>query len=282
MIRIGLLLSLLPTLAIAQDAPGGGTGYAEQSVCGALKEPFTFWLWRRAAGKADPNAAKRLPNAQAITHRTRDSRELRGYRLAATSADGIVRGKLLVAQGNAMLADQLLSSLTRYSAAGIETYIFDYRGYGQSEGRPRLKAIVGDYVELHRKYIEAGDGQRLLYGISFGGIVLLNAIGSGIAFDRVAIDGTPSRVSPHGCPEAWDPVRHVPQDARAFLFVGGLRDRVVPPDDSLELFDSARNRSARVELQPAFAHPFMDGDFDVRLRRMQLIEDFLSVRGTMR
>lgn len=273
MFRLCFLILLLPIPAMAQQIP---TGSAERSVCGFVKEPFTFWMWSRAAGKTDPDAAKHLPHAEAIAHRTRDGRELRGYRLKSTAAGGAVRGSMLVAQGNAMLADQLLSSLDRFSKVGIESHIFDYRGYGNSEGRPRLQAIVGDYVELHGKFIAPAGGKRLLYGISFGGIVLLNAIGEGAAFDRAVIDGTPSRVSPHGCPERFDPVAHLPRDASSMLFVGGLRDRVVPTEDSRALFDAARERGARVELNPDFSHPFMDAGNEVHLRRMDLNGKFLA------
>jgi alpha/beta superfamily hydrolase len=278
MIRLGLLLSLLPALAIADGPAPGGTGFTERSVCGALKEPFTFWMWRRAAGSPNPDAARRLPNAEPISHRTRDGRELRGYRLAATAPGGKSRGAMLVAQGNAMLADQLLYSLAPFAAAGLDTYIFDYRGYGDSEGRPRLQAIIGDYAELHARHIAGAAGERLLYGISFGGIVLLNAIGAGATFDRAVIDSSPSRLSPHGCPPRFDPLAHLPADASRLMFVGGARDRVVPLADSGELFATARARGARIVLQQDFAHPFMDADPAVHRRRSELIEDFLAGR----
>ena len=276
--RFGLLLVLLPALAAAQESAMSAPGAAEQSVCGFLKEPFTFWLWSRAAGSPNADAAKRLPNAESITYRTRDARELRGYRLSARAPDGRTRGALLVAQGNAMLADQLLSTLDRFAAAGYDVYIFDYRGYGRSEGRPRLKAIVGDYAELHRRFIAPVDGTRLGYGISFGGIVLMNVAGGGAVFDRAAIDGTPARVSPHGCPGGYAPVEHLPGRAGGWLFVGGERDRVVPLADSAEMLDAARARGARVEIGAEFAHPFMDPAYDTHQRRLALIERFLAGR----
>ncbi|NWG86624.1 MAG: alpha/beta fold hydrolase [Hydrogenophilaceae bacterium] len=248
----------------------------EETVCGFIKEPFVFWTWNRLAGKPDLAAAGRMPNAEAITHQTRDGRLLHGYRLKSARPGS---GFVLVAQGNAMLADQLLPELGLLAQAGLEVYVFDYRGYGQSEGKRRLKAMVSDYRELFDRLAAANPGPRYLYGISFGGIVLLNLVGSGVAFDRAVIDSTPSRLSNYGCPEKYDPVVNLPQDASRFLIVAGGRDMVVPPKDSRELRDLVKSRGGRVELEPDFTHPFMDADFGIHRARLESIKSFLLGPG---
>jgi alpha/beta superfamily hydrolase len=248
----------------------------EQSVCGSIKEPLAFWMWSGAAGKPNPEAASLIPNAEPIVHKTKDGRLLRGYKLGSTAAGGAVIGSVLVAQGNAMLADQLLSSLTFFSQAGIETFVFDYRGYGHSEGERRLKAMVSDYQELFDRIGASTKGKRLLYGISFGGVILLNVVGSGIAFDRAVIDSTPSRVSNLGCPETYDPVANFPMDGSRFLLVAGNQDKVVPIKDSQELIDLAKTRGGRAEVRPDYAHPFMDSDIRIHRARLDLISSFLA------
>ena len=140
---IALVLATTSGSSIAAE-----TENLEESVCGSIKEPFAFWMWSGAAGKPDPETTKRFPNAEPLEHKTRDGRILRGYKLKSTLPGAAVVGSVLVAQGNAMLADQLLSSLEAFSKVGIEVYVFDYRGYGRSEGERRLKAIVSDYQEL--------------------------------------------------------------------------------------------------------------------------------------
>jgi len=267
-----MLLSLFAGPHAAADASEA----TESSVCGWLKEPLVFWLWSRAAGSPDPQAARRVSNAEAVIHRTRDGRLLGGYKIKAAASDGVVRGSMLVAQGNAMLADQLLSSLSLFSTAGIDTWIFDYRGYGSSTGRPRLKAILEDYVELYQRVFADVTGKRLLYGISFGGIVQLNLVGTGVAVDRVVIDSTPSRVSPLGCPVRYDPVENLPRDSSRLLFVGGHRDTVVPLHDSREMFDLARKYGARIDVRKEFAHPFMDADSAIHQERLGLIRAFFA------
>lgn len=248
----------------------------EEAVCGSLREPFAFWLWSKAAGAANPEAAKRVPNLEPVTHKTKDGRILRGYKLGVNASDGQIRGFVLVAQGNAMLADQLLLDLSYFSKAGIEAYVFDYRGYGNSAGQRRLKAIVSDYTELFQTIAASKHGKRFLYGISFGGVVLLNVIGSGVSFDRVVIDSTPSRVSHLGCPENYDPIANFPTDGSPFLLIAGARDTVVSLRDSQELVDLAKARAARVVVNPDYAHPFMDSNERLHHGRLELIRSFFA------
>lgn len=245
----------------------------EESICGSIQEPVAFWMWSNAAGRPNPQAASQIPNAERIEHKTKDGRLLRGYKLKTAVAGGAVIGSVLVAQGNAMLADQLLSSLTNFSQAGIEVYIFDYRGYGDSEGKRRFKAIVSDYQEIFARIGASAQGKRYLYGISFGGVVLLNVLGSGIAFNRVVIDSTPSRISNWGCPEQYDPVVIFPKDGSRLLLIAGEQDKVVPKKNSQELIDLAKTRGSRTEVRPDYAHPFMDSD-GIHRARLELIKEF--------
>lgn len=270
------LLVIFISMIAASESPANAPGTLEESVCGSVREPFAFWLWSRAAGKPNPKIASSTPNAVPTEYKTRDGRLLKGYKLASTAAGGTVLGAVLVAQGNAMLADQLISDLNPFAQAGIEVYIFDYRGYGDSEGKRRLKAIVSDYRELFDHLGTITQGRRFLYGISFGGVVLLNVIGSGIAFDRAVIDSTPGHVSNLGCPQRYDPAANFPRDASGVLVIAGGQDTVVPLKDSQALIELARARGGRAEVQAEYAHPFMDADFRVHRNRLELIRLFLA------
>src|SRR4029453_16273583 len=79
----------------------------ETAVCGSMREPFMFWLWRSMAGSPNPARVAHITNLEQIRFKTRDSVELGGYKLTARNP----KGYLLVAQGNAMLADQLVADL---------------------------------------------------------------------------------------------------------------------------------------------------------------------------
>jgi alpha/beta superfamily hydrolase len=251
----------------------------EVTVCGPLRERLAFWSWSRAAGRADPSRVQGLEGVEPMTHRTRDGRTLRGYRLASRHPEGLVRRTVLVVGGNAMLADQVLPAFTPLAEAGLEVVVFDYRGYGGSDGRPRLLAIIGDHLELARRLAADGTAPLAFYGISMGGIVLANVLPQLQAAERperFVIDGSPARISPFGCPERFDPVANLPADTSALLFVGGDADSVVPLGTSQELIDAIVERGGQVEVRPDFAHPFMDRDPVVHRARLELIRDFLS------
>ncbi|SFP50129.1 Alpha/beta superfamily hydrolase [Nitrosomonas cryotolerans] len=272
-------LVLLWLLMLCFTGSGWTMGLAlEKTVCG-IREPVIFWFWSSLAGAPRPARIANLSNAESISVSTTDGRMLQGYRLRATSSERDpgtgAKGYLLVAQGNAMLADQVLSSFTEFSQAGIDVYIFDYRGYGRSEGKPRFKAIVNDYQAVIAYLDSKHYSTRLFYGMSFGGIVLLNALNGTTEDSAIVIDSTPSRLSDYGCPQTYDPVENLPEDASNLLLITGLIDAVVKPVRSEELVELARARGAAVMIDPEMAHPFMDQNRSVHTRRIRAVKSFL-------
>lgn len=250
----------------------------EQSVCG-LKEPFIFWLWSNTAGRPSKKRLAGLSNTREISFKTKDGRTLRGYLLQANKNRqepvSKPRGFLLVLQGNAILADQILAEYSRFARAGYDVYIYDYRGYGRSEGMRRLKAMVSDINEIVLYLTSKPYQVRLVYAMSFGGILLLNSFDVNRKLDRVIIDSTPSRLSTYGCPQEYDPIVHLPKDCSNFMFITGKRDHVVTAAMSQELVEFAQQCNAKVVSDAEFSHPFMDADRTVHQRRMNLIERFL-------
>jgi hypothetical protein len=276
--RCLILFSVLAMFSSCASAEqGGGYMKLEQSVCG-LKEPFVFWLWSGMAGSPNADRLAGLRNVEDISFGTKDNRTLRGYKLKATGPEGQLsspKGYLLVMQGNAILADQIINEFTDYSSAGFDVYIYDFRGYGRSDGKRRLKAIISDYVEILAALNSSGYGQRFVYAMSFGGIAFLDGFESHGKLDRIIVDSTPSRLSDHGCPPEYDPVNYLPEDCGHFLFIVGQNDRVVSHSMSRELVETARQRSAAILRDEEFGHPFMDYDRSVHQRRMKLIERYL-------
>ena len=249
----------------------------EQSVCG-LKEPLVFWLWSNMAGSPNANRLAGLHNIEDIDFETKDSRILRGYKLKATDRNGQLSapgGYLLVMQGNAILADQIIGEFASFASSGLDVYVYDYRGYGRSGGRSRLKAIISDYVELLAALDDRDYAGHYVYAMSFGGIVLLDGIDRYGRLDRLIVDSSPGRLSDYGCPPEYDPVNHLPADCSQCLFITGAKDRVVTGSMSRELVDTARQRGAAVLHDAQFAHPFMDHDLSVHRRRLQVIENYL-------
>ncbi len=250
----------------------------EQSVCG-IKEPIYFWLWSAMAGS--PNS-KRLPasdNVVDLSFTTQDGRTLRGYKLRArrNSAEHAeeAKGFLLVLQGNAMLADQILGEYRAYAHRGYDVHIYDYRGYGRSNGKRRLKAIVHDVKEILTDLKRQDYKNSLVYAMSLGGVFLLNSLDTDAQPDKIVVDSTPSRLSDYGCPVEYDPIENLPNDCSNIVFVRGQRDNVVTPAMSRDLALEVENRNGKVINDPEFGHPFMDASAATHRRRMQDIQDYL-------
>jgi alpha/beta superfamily hydrolase len=272
-----LLISLHTACASAEH--GDKTVELEQSVCG-LKEPLLFWLWSSQAGNADTTRLRSLRNAEAISFSTDDGRNISGYRLRMSMNDkqllsGKPKGYLLVLQGNAMLADQILGEFRSYADAGYDVYIYDYRGYGRSEGKRRLKAIVHDYKSIMAALNAGAYEEKLVYAMSLGGVIFLNALIATDKPDRVVIDSSPSRLSGYGCPVEYDPINHLPSNCANFMFLVGQRDRVVNASMSQDMLEVARQCGATIVKDSEFSHPFMDLNWSAHQRRMRLIENYL-------
>ncbi|MGE5305185.1 MAG: alpha/beta hydrolase [Alphaproteobacteria bacterium] len=220
-----------------------------------------------------PNAQRiaGIKDVEPLKFTTPDSRQLGGYKLSTANP----KGYLLVAQGNAMLADQLLADLQPFRDLGLDVYIFDYRGYGISQGKSRLAAIVADYAALVAHLNTLGYSRQFLYGISMGGVILLDAAGDSPAYTRLVIDSSPARVSHLGCPKRYDPVAHLPTDSSRLMIISGAADTVVSPRDMDELIRVARSRGARVLQDKAFAHPYQDSSDEVHRRRQNEVAAFL-------
>ncbi|MCU7845964.1 MAG: alpha/beta hydrolase [Candidatus Thiodiazotropha sp. (ex Monitilora ramsayi)] len=250
----------------------------ENTVCGWFKERFHFLIWSSLAPAPDDSRVSQNPLIESVTFMTSDERALKGYIYHSHDEHGIAtepKGYILIALGNAMIADQMIVNLKSFSQRGYDVYIYDYRGYGLSEGKRRIKAFIEDYKEiideLNSKY-----QRHLLYGISLGGAVLSNVIGTGAAYDRAVIDSSPSRFSPFGCPRTIDPVENLPDNAENILIITGAIDTVLPPDMTSELREVAHSRGATVFDGHDYSHPFMDRDRVIHRNRMDRVIEFLD------
>ncbi len=245
----------------------------DAAVCGAFRESFVFWLWHMMAGKANPQNLANVRGVEPLKFQTRDGIILGGYGLRTENP----KAYLLVAQGNAMLSDQLIADLQIFRDRGSDVYIYDYRGYGISQGKSRLAAIVDDYGEILAHLNSLGYAKHLLYGISMGGVILLNAVGNTNLnlYTRLVVDSSPARVSPFGCPERYDPINHLPDDGTRLMIISGGQDSVVPPDQMEELIQIARPRGTRIAQDPELSHPYQDSSVALHRRRQDEVAAFL-------
>ncbi len=206
---------------------------------------------------------------------TSDSRTLRGYRISqCDSLKSRNRAAILIAHGNAMLAFQTLPFGHELANLGVDIIVYDYRGYGRSEGWSRLKAIALDYKELSaslRKRYEI----LLGYGASLGGLLLLRAQNELNTFDHLVLDAPPERITRLECPKVYDPINNVPDNASNITLIHGGKDKIVEVGRLPILL---RDNGAKVVYDKTLAHPFMDSDAN-RQRRTAIIYD--ALRGAL-
>jgi alpha/beta superfamily hydrolase len=249
----------------------------ESTICGPVKERFYFWMWSMNAPSPDPARVSQYKNIEPISFTTADNKKLTGYKHNSHNGNQErtkPKGYLLIALGNAMIADRMITSFDQFAQNGLDIYIYDYRGYGNSEGKRRLNAIIEDYKEITLKLNQSYE-RKYLYGISLGGVFVSNVIGSGIDFDAAIIDSSPSRLSTHGCPQRIDPVENLPKDSSKLFVITGKQDQVLDDDMTQELREVADKKGAKTIHGERFAHPFMDSNEEIHQERMDLIMEFL-------
>jgi uncharacterized protein len=87
------------------------------------------------------------------------------------------RGTVLFFHGNAGNISHRLSKISLFHRLGLNVFIINYRGYGQSKGQPTEQGIYKDAVAAFDYLTKRPDIDRrrlLVYGESLGGVVAID------------------------------------------------------------------------------------------------------------
>src|SRR5207247_10301952 len=112
-----LVITLGSVMAFSQSSPAN----VEETVCGWFKERAAFLSWSMAARRPNPDAWKAVSGAEPVSHKTRDGRMLRGFKIStppASTTSTETRGFLLFAQGNPLLPDHCVYLLMKFATNG--------------------------------------------------------------------------------------------------------------------------------------------------------------------
>lgn len=104
---------------------------------------------------------------ESVQFEAADGVRLHGWHVPAPNA----RATLLFFHGNAGNISHRLDSLRIFHGLGLNVFIFDYRGYGQSEGRPSEEGTQRDASAAWRHLVETrGEAPEriVLFGRSLG------------------------------------------------------------------------------------------------------------------
>ncbi len=87
------------------------------------------------------------------------------------------RGAILIAHGNAGNLTSRVSMIRHLQqTTGVSVFIFDYRGYGRSQGTPSVEGVLQDARAARTKLRElasVSDSEMLLMGESLGGAIVV-------------------------------------------------------------------------------------------------------------
>ncbi|HTU27626.1 MAG TPA: alpha/beta hydrolase [Pirellulales bacterium] len=163
------------------------------------------------------------------------------------------RAAVLIAHGNAGNVTHRDDLLRHFSRLGASVMVFDYRGYGRSEGRPSEAGVLADARSARRWLAERAGGEErdiVLCGESLGGGVQVDLAAKDGARGLILIstfDSLPTVAAYH---YPWFPVRWLMRtrlDSVAkiaayhgpLLEIHGEWDTIVPLAMAQRLFDAA-------------------------------------------
>ena len=107
---------------------------------------------------------------EGVRFETADGVQLSGWFIPCDGA----RGVILFCHGNAGNISHRLDSIQIFHRLGLDVFIFDYRGYGQSEGKPTERGTYEDAEAAWRYLIEERQvlpNEVVVFGRSIGGAV---------------------------------------------------------------------------------------------------------------
>jgi len=107
---------------------------------------------------------------ESVSFETTDRVKLSGWFIPSDSA----RGVILFCHGNAGNIGHRLESIQIFHRLGLDILIFDYRGYGQSEGTPSEQGTYEDASAAWRYLVEerqVNPIEIIVFGRSLGGAV---------------------------------------------------------------------------------------------------------------
>ena len=97
---------------------------------------------------------------------TSDGVKLHGWMFAATNSDAPV---IVWCHGNAGNLTDRAEMAAELAKRGVSVFVFDWRGYGRSEGKTRENGLLRDAIAAHDYVRSLGAKQVVMYGESVGG-----------------------------------------------------------------------------------------------------------------
>jgi len=204
---------------------------------------------------------------------SRDGKKLHGWFLPNKD----VKFTLLFCHGNGGNVSHRIQKLLMLSQLGLEIFIFDYRGYGKSQGRP---SEIGLYMDAQAAYDylvskRGAEPERIvLYGESLGGAVAINlAISKNIK--AIILEDTFSSVRDMArvtfpyvpaflVSAKYDSVSKIKNISSPKLIIHSINDDIIPYSLSEKLFEAASEPKTFLKLTGSHNTAFLDSEVTYR------------------
>jgi fermentation-respiration switch protein FrsA (DUF1100 family) len=191
---------------------------------------------------------------------TKDQTRIHGWLIG----DGNEKPVVLFFHGNAGNISHRLDRIKRLEELPLRFLLLDYRGYGQSEGKPTEEGLYEDALAAYEFLIEEeglSSDQIILFGESLGGAVAIDLASkkdvAGIILEATftTLRELANEIFPV-LPTAlvsdqYTSILKVPKIDTPILFVHGTRDEIVPFKMGETLFKAAKGNKDFWEVQNA-------------------------------
>jgi len=232
-----------------------------------IARPFAGHLLTRVFFAPHPGPASPPPEAPAaeeIVFAARDGSRLEGWWVGSSAPDGSTHGVILFAHGNGWNLEKQWHVAARLAPGGYDVLLFDYRGFGDSEGRVSRRHAREDVLSalaVARERATSRGVPLFAAGQSMGAALLLENVGELDGVTAVIADAPFSSWSEVA---AWqvakhrwsrvivrgalasilsatgrDPLDAVKGSRLPMLVIGGTKDVVTPPHMAREVAAAA-------------------------------------------
>ncbi len=202
-------------------------------------------------GQTPAPAAFGVPDAEPQTFETGDGLTLGGWFLPARA--GATGYTVIVFNGNAGHRGYCAGLAAQLAARGLSVFLFDYRGYGGNPGLPSETGLARD-ARAALGYLGRRPGVDLTRIVFFG-----ESLGAAVAI-RLALEYPPAAlilrspfssmtaIGSHHYPvlpvrvllrDRYPSIDRISRITSPLLVVAGDADRIIPLDDTQDLFDAA-------------------------------------------
>lgn len=224
-----------------------------------FEERFIFFPEKFPAGNYED--ARFVPNMVDCWIPTEDDITIHGWFAPADSAIAT----LIISHGNAGNISHRLPLIRRLQQAGFNVLMYDYRGYGRSQGSPDEEGVYKDgraAFDYALTLPGVDKAQILLWGTSLGGavavdvathrkaagLILESTFSSGKEVAQMIYPFLPVRFILHSQFNSAEKIRnvHIP-----LLFIHGTMDSIIPIGLGKKLFQAAHEPKEFYEIPNA-------------------------------